>query len=54
MRRKEFFKNVGTILIYALLGTLISILFIAISLWGFGLIGIIKVIIKIYLAFYFN
>jgi NhaP-type Na+/H+ or K+/H+ antiporter len=43
MRRKEFFKNVGTILIYAVLGTLISILFTGFSMWTISQTGIFRV-----------
>ena len=44
MKKKEFFKNLGTILIYAFLGTFISIFFSGIVFWGFGVIGIYQVI----------
>jgi NhaP-type Na+/H+ or K+/H+ antiporter len=40
MKKKEFFKNVGTIMIFALLGTLISIVFIGLSMWVISSTGI--------------
>ena len=43
MRKKEFFKNLGTILIFAVFGTLLSILFIGLSLWTISLTGFFKV-----------
>jgi hypothetical protein len=36
MKKKEFYKNLGTILLYAILGTLISIVFIGLSMWHFS------------------
>ncbi len=51
MKKKEFFKNLGTILIYAFLGTFIAILFTALTMWGLGAANIITVI---FIIFYFQ
>jgi NhaP-type Na+/H+ or K+/H+ antiporter len=40
MKKKEFFKNVGTIMIFAVLGTLISILIIGFCMWVVSSTGI--------------
>jgi sodium/hydrogen exchanger-like protein 6/7 len=46
LRKKEFFRNLGTILTFAFLGTTISILIIGIFMWLFGNIGIFQVFKK--------
>lgn len=47
MRKKEFFKNLGTILVYALLGTFISIVFIGFSMWMILMTGLFGQVIII-------
>lgn len=37
MNKKYFFKNVGTILIYSLMGTFMSIFLSAFMFWGIGM-----------------
>ena len=37
MKRKEFIKHFGTILIFAVLGTILSTLFIGLLMWAIGM-----------------
>jgi NhaP-type Na+/H+ or K+/H+ antiporter len=48
IKKKEFYKNLGTILIYAVLGTIISILFIGFFMWYLGINGYYEVNKNIY------
>lgn len=43
MEKKAFFKNLGSILIYAFLGTFLSILVTGFLMWGFSSAGLFPV-----------
>jgi len=45
LKKKAFFKNLGAILLYAFLGTFISIIFTGTTMWLFSASGIFPVII---------